>query len=115
MRKTQAFCGLDCGECEARTATLKNDQAGLEQAAREWSARYGKDITAGMCICEGCASGGRVSTAHAATCAVRLCASGRGAQTCAHCPEYACDTLQGFFVFAPVLKEKLEAIRAELS
>ncbi len=46
--------------------------------------------------------------------ALRLCALSRGAQTCAHCPDYGCETLQGFFAFAPVLKDKLEAIREEL-
>jgi hypothetical protein len=48
------------------------------------------------------------------TCGIRVCASARGVVTCAHCPDYACATVQQFFAFAPVLKEKLEAIRQEL-
>lgn len=114
MAKIQAFCGLDCGDCEAYVATQKNDRAGLEATAKKWAAQYGaKHISADMCVCDGCPSGKRTSTAHAATCAIRLCASARGVATCAHCRDYGCETLKGFFAFAPVLKDKLEAIRKE--
>jgi hypothetical protein len=115
MVKIQAYCGLDCGECEAYVATQKNDRGGLEAAAKKWAEQFGaKEINADMCICDGCSSGKRTSTAHALTCAIRVCASARGVVTCAHCQDYGCATLQQFFVFAPVLKEKLEAIRKEI-
>jgi hypothetical protein len=115
MAKIQAYCGLDCGECEAYTATQMNDRAGLEAAAKKWTEQFGAStISADMCICDGCSSGKRTSAAHAVNCAIRLCASGRGVVTCAHCQDYGCVTLQGFFTFAPVLKEKLEAIRKEI-
>lgn len=117
MAGIRAFCGLDCGECEAYVATQANDRAGLEAIARKWTAEYGggdKEYSADMCVCDGCPSGGRISSAHAATCGLRLCASARGVETCAHCPDYGCETLKGFFAFAPVLKDKLEAIRKEL-
>ncbi len=115
MARFQAFCGLDCGECEAYIASQKDDPAGLEEAASEWTAKYGgKKISAEMCVCDGCSADKRLSTAHAATCSLRLCASSRRVQTCAHCPEYACETLEGFFAFAPVLKDRLEAIRKEI-
>ena len=115
MVKIQAYCGLDCGECEAYVATQKDDRAGLEATAKQWAAQFGAmNITADMCICDGCSSGKRISTAHASTCAVRLCATRRGVVTCAHCQDYGCETLKGFFSFAPVLKEKLETIRKEL-
>jgi hypothetical protein len=68
----------------------------------------------GMCLCDGCSTGKRTSTAHASTCAIRLCASGRGVITCAHCADYGCAALQQFFAYAPVLKDKLEAIRKEI-
>jgi hypothetical protein len=115
MTRLLAYCGLDCGECEAYIATQNNDWAGLEAAAKQWAEQFGaREIAADMCICDGCSSGGRKSTAHCATCAIRQCASARGVTTCAHCQEYGCATLQNFFAFAPVLKEKLEAIRAEI-
>ncbi len=115
MARIQAFCGLDCGECEAYVATQKDDRTGLEAVAKQWAAQYGaKAISAEMCVCDGCSSGKRAASAHAATCAIRICASGRGVTTCAHCPDYGCAVLQGFFAFAPVLKERLDAIRKEM-
>ena len=115
MAKMPAYCGLDCGECEAYVATQADDRAGLEAAAKKWSEQFGaRNISTDMCVCDGCAAGKRASSAHAATCAIRLCASGRGVASCAHCADYGCDTLKGFFAFAPTLKEKLEAIRKEL-
>jgi len=112
MPKILSYCGLDCGECEAYIATQKNDRAGLEAVAKDWSRRYGgQDLGADACVCDGCSTDRRVSAAHAATCGLRLCASKRGVVTCAHCPDYGCATLQQFFAFAPVLKDKLEAIR----
>ena len=115
MAKIQAYCGLDCGGCEAYIATQKNDRVGLEAIAKNWAAQFGgKALGAEACICDGCLSVKRISSAHAATCGIRLCASARGVVTCAHCPDYGCATLQGFFAFAPVLKEKLEAIRKEV-
>jgi hypothetical protein len=115
MAKLLAFCGLDCGGCEAYIATQKNDRAGLESAAKQWAVQFGgKDLGADACVCDGCSAGQRVSTAHAATCGLRVCASKRGVVTCAHCPDYACATLEQFFAFAPVLKEKLEAVRRTL-
>jgi len=115
MVKIQAYCGLDCGECEAYIATQKNDRAGLEATAIKWAQQFGgKPVAAEACICDGCPTGKRTSTAHAATCAIRLCASARGVVTCAHCADYGCAILQQFFAFAPVLKEKLETIRREI-
>jgi hypothetical protein len=115
MARIQAYCGLDCGECEAYVATQKNDRAGLDAVAKKWAAQFGgKDLEGDACVCDGCSTGRRVSTAHAVTCGIRVCASARGVVTCAHCPDYACATVQQFFAFAPVLKEKLEAIRQEL-
>jgi hypothetical protein len=115
MAKILAYCGLDCGECEAYIATQKNDRAGLEAVAKDWAVRYGgKELGADACVCDGCSTGKRMSTVHAATCGIRVCASARGVVTCAHCADYGCATLQQFFAFAPVLRDKLEAIRKEL-
>lgn len=115
MVNIQAYCGLDCGKCEAYIATQNNDWAGLEEAAKKWTEQFGTmRVSADMCICDGCPSGKRMSTAHAVNCAIRTCASARGVTTCAHCQDYGCATLQQFFAFAPALKDKLEAIRKEI-
>ena len=115
MAEILAFCGLDCGTCEAYIATQANDREGLEKTAKKWTEEYGaKDITPEMCICDGCPSGKRLSTAHAIKCSIRLCASSRGVLTCAHCKDYKCETLNQFIQFAPMIGEKLEKIRQEI-
>jgi hypothetical protein len=112
MAKIQAYCGIECAECEAYIATQKDDRAELEAVAKKWAAQFGgKEMGADACVCDGCSTGKRAATAHSLTCGIRVCASKRGVVTCAHCPDYGCATLQGFFAFAPVLKEKLETIR----
>ena len=39
MNKLIAYCGLDCEACEARTATLNNDDALREMVAAACAAR----------------------------------------------------------------------------
>ena len=81
MAKIQAFCGLDCGECEAYIATQKNDRAGLEATAKKWAEQFGaKDLSADMCICDGCST--RQKDEHGPLRdlrgqALRVCARGR--------------------------------------
>ena len=38
MRELIACCGLDCEKCEARKATLMNDDKLREKVAQDWSA-----------------------------------------------------------------------------
>jgi hypothetical protein len=115
MPKLISYCGLDCGECEAYLASQADDQVALAKVAEKWTKEFGaKELTAEMCVCDGCASGRRLNTAHAATCGLRLCASSRSVPTCAHCDDYMCETLRQFVQFAPVLGEKLEKLRLEI-
>ena len=43
-----AYCGLDCETCEARLATVKNDNELRRKVAEEWSALNGVE-TCGDC------------------------------------------------------------------
>lgn len=54
MKKLIAYCGLDCENCDARKATLKNDDALREKTARLWSKMNGEKILPEMINCEGC-------------------------------------------------------------
>lgn len=49
-------------------------------------------------------------------CEVASCASARGVETCAHCEDYICDTLQRFFEKhgGNQAKDRLEKIRSSL-
>ena len=49
-----ACCGLDCEKCEARLATINNDNDLRKKVAEEWSKLNGIEITSEMINCEGC-------------------------------------------------------------
>lgn len=49
-----AYYGLDCETCEARLATVPDDQALREKVAKEWPELNGAEITPGMINCSGC-------------------------------------------------------------
>ena len=40
-----AYCGLDCAACEARLATVNNDDELRIKVAEEWSKHNGVEIT----------------------------------------------------------------------
>ena len=88
MKKLIAYCGLDCGECEARTATLANDNAMREKIAKEWSALNGVEITAEMINCEGCRMDGAKTPYCLGICPIRQCAVKKERETCGDCPDF---------------------------
>ena len=52
MNEYIAYCGLNCEACEARLATVNNDDALRQRVAREWSDLNGVEITPEMNACE---------------------------------------------------------------
>ena len=52
MNEYIAYCGLDCEACEARLATVNNDDVMRQRVAREWSDLNGVEITPEMNACE---------------------------------------------------------------
>ncbi|GAB4442806.1 MAG: hypothetical protein Kow00120_11850 [Anaerolineae bacterium] len=111
--KLIAYCGLVCSECPAFIATQKDDMAALAQLAETWSQEYGAPFTAAACICDGCPGDGR-KVGYCDECGVRACAVARGVVNCAHCPDYGCETLNGFLAHAEQARATLEAIRRAL-
>ena len=94
MKALIAFCGLDCESCEARIATLQNDDALRQKVAKLWSELNGVEITPEMINCSGCRVDGVKTPYCEALCPIRQCALGRGVQTCADCGEMAaCEKL----------------------
>ena len=82
-----AYCGLDCETCEARLATVRNDDELRIKVAKEWSELNNVEITSEMINCVGC----RVDGAHTpfcdSLCPIRLCALSKGVETCGCCSE----------------------------
>jgi hypothetical protein len=116
MDKIVAYCGLVCTGCPAYVATQADDRAALEKVAAEWrQALNSPEITADSIICDGClaTNGGRLS-GYCSTCQIRACAMERDVVNCAHCADYACEKLEGFFSHAPDAKATLDGLRAAL-
>ena len=44
MNKMIAFCGLDCEQCEARIATINNDNNLRKKVADKWSKKNNPEI-----------------------------------------------------------------------
>ena len=94
MKKTIAYCGLDCENCEARLATLNNDTTLRQKVAKEWSDLNGVKITPEMINCVGCRIDGAKTPYCESLCPIRLCAMSRGQETCGGCGEMArCEKL----------------------
>lgn len=70
-----ACCGLDCGVCDARIATVTNNQALKEKTAKLWSNLNHTQITADMIHCTGCRVEGAKTPYCGFICPIRKCAA----------------------------------------
>ena len=90
MNKFIAYCGLDCKSCEARLATVTDDDSLRQKVAKEWSALNGVEITPEMIRCVGCRIPGIKTPYCESLCPIRQCAMSRGVETCGGCGEMDC-------------------------
>ncbi len=105
MEKLIAFCGLNCATCEARTATINNDDELRKAVAEKWRTAYNApDLTYEMINCTGCREEG-AKIGHWEMCQIRKCATSQGFETCGECKE-----LEKCELIGPVLKFVPEAI-----
>lgn len=94
MKQLIAYCGLDCEACDARTATLNDDNDLREKTAKLWSEMNNAPITAEMINCEGCRTDGVKTPFCNALCPIRKCALEKGFDTCGGCPDMeSCETV----------------------
>ena len=94
MNQYIACCGLDCETCEARLATVNNDDALRAKVAKLWSDLNGVEITPEMINCVGCRINGVRTPYCESLCPIRQCALGRGVETCGDCSEMeSCEKL----------------------
>ncbi len=80
-----AYCGLDCGTCEARLATVNNDDSQRSKVAKLWSELNKAEITPEMINCSGCRIEGVKTPYCESLCPIRQCALGKGYETCGSC------------------------------
>lgn len=87
MDKLIAFCGLDCSKCEARLATINNDDELRKKVAEDWSKLNGVTITPEMINCDGCRLNGRKTPFCDKLCPIRQCALSKNVETCGNCKD----------------------------
>ncbi len=82
-----AYCGLDCEACEARLATINDDDELREKVAKKWSELNKAEITPDMINCTGCRIPGVKTPYCDSMCPIRKCATGKKFETCGNCGE----------------------------
>jgi hypothetical protein len=107
MKDYIAYCGLNCETCEARIATVNNDDSLRKKVAKRWSELNGVEITPEMIRCVGCRIDGEKTPYCESLCPIRQCAISRGVATCGSCGERnACEKL------GPIIQNNPDALKA---
>ena len=105
-------CGLDCEKCDARIATVTNDNALREKTAALWTKLNGVPITPEMINCTGCRIDGAKTPFCDKLCPVHNCVREKKLATCADCGQMdGCPMLGQIAVNSPFVLENLKALR----
>ena len=108
MKDLIACCGLDCETCDARIATMTDDDVLREKTAKLWSEMNGVTITPDMINCAGCRVDGVKTPFCDTMCPIRRCALGHGLSTCGDCPDMeTCETVGMVHKSNAAAKERL--------
>ena len=87
MRNMIAYCGLDCGKCDAYLATINDDQALREKTAKRWAELNHAPILPEHINCQGCRAEGVKTVFCDSLCDIRQCALKKGVTTCGACSD----------------------------
>ena len=104
-----AYCGLDCEACEARLATVNNDDELRIKVAEEWSKLNGVEIKPESINCSGCRIPGAKTVYCDSLCPIRPCAREKQVETCGECPEMAsCEKVGAIIGNNPEARDRLQ-------
>jgi len=107
MNLFTAYCGIDCETCDARIATIKDDNNLREEVAKKWSVMFQAEIPIEAINCTGCRVEG-VKFHHCSSCEILKCAQSKGFNTCGNCPELdSCPTISQILEHVPGARERL--------
>jgi len=111
MKTLIACCGIDCVGCDARTATITNDNELRAKTAASWRELYQNEaITTESINCMGCRADG-VKFAHCNECEIRNCAKSKGYETCGDCSQLdTCPTVGFILQIVPDAKINLQSV-----
>lgn len=87
MKDLIAYCGLDCETCDARIATLNNDDELRKKTATLWTRLNQVEIPPETINCTGCRADGVKSPYCESLCPIRQCALKKSVATCGDCAE----------------------------
>ena len=90
MKKTIAYCGLNCEKCDAYIATMNDDDELRKKTAKLWSKLNQTEILPEMINCEGCRFDGMKTPFCDSICQIRQCALSKSVETCADCEKIKC-------------------------
>ena len=107
--KLISCCGLNCETCDARIATINDDDDLRKATAAAWQKAFDIDALPFESInCTGCRMDG-VKFAHCITCEIKICAGKKGFETCGECAEMAaCKIVSFVHLHAPEAIENLK-------
>jgi len=112
MNQLIACCGLDCKTCDARIATLTNNNALREKTAALWTKLNGVTITPEMINCTGCRGDGAKTPFCDKLCSVHNCVREKGLDTCADCTQMdVCQEIGRIASNNPSAMENLKQLR----
>lgn len=110
MNNMIAYCGLDCGKCDAYQATIHDDQSLREKTAKLWSELNQAEILPEHINCEGCRSDGKKTVYCESLCSVRKCALSKNVASCGDCSEMdRCGTVGAILSNNPDARRNLKA------
>jgi hypothetical protein len=109
MKELIACCGLDCEKCDARIATVNNDNELRKKTAKNWSVLNNEpSITAETINCMGCRTDGVKTVYCSDMCEIRKCVYEKGLNTCGDCKELDnCPTVGAILQHFPDANENL--------
>jgi hypothetical protein len=121
MEKTKvnemiAYCGLDCQTCPiylvAREKNKEKQKEEKKEIVKLIKEHYGLDFKLeDITDCDGCRSETDSLFSACKDCSIRSCARERKLESCAHCENYICRTLEEFFAKEPDAKMRLNKRR----
>jgi hypothetical protein len=85
MNNYIAYCGLNCETCDARIATINNDNELRKKVAKEWSELNKVTITPEMINCTGCKVDGAKTPFCESLCPIGKCAKEKKYEACGKC------------------------------
>jgi len=108
MEKIIACCGINCASCDARIATVSNDNELRKATAEKWSVAFNAPgLSYEIINCTGCREEGP-KFSHCSECEIRNCVKAKGFNTCGDCAEIdTCTIVGAIFNIVPDAKSNV--------